>query len=147
MFTQWALPAYDGVKRVEGGIALKRLRQIVTKAVVAKGKKRTEERVTLSPTNKPTSILGCWVINHTCSAKRVGKFVEVTGKFDVNVWYAYSNHSKTAVFSETVHYKDKVKLHYREGEISVGEDVQYGCYKNQIVLKRSSLHVVQSLKL
>ncbi len=36
MFTQWALPAYDGVKRVEGGIALKRLRQIVTKAVVAK---------------------------------------------------------------------------------------------------------------
>ncbi|MGL6032054.1 MAG: outer spore coat protein CotE, partial [Kurthia gibsonii] len=51
MFTQWALPAYDGVKRVEGGIALKRLRQIVTKAVVAKGKKRTEERVTLCPTN------------------------------------------------------------------------------------------------
>ena len=111
------------MRQSEGGIALKRLRQIVTKAVVAKGKKRTEEKVILCPTNKPTSILGCWVINHTCSAKKVGRFVEVSGKFDANVWYAYSNHSKTAVFSETVHYKDKVKLHYRDGETGVGDDV------------------------
>ena len=56
--------------------------------------------------------------------EKVGKFVEVSGKFDVNVWYAYSSHSKTAVFSETVHYKDKVKLSFRDGEVSAGDDVR-----------------------
>ena len=31
---------------------------------------------------------------------------------------------KQLCFLETIHYKDKVKLHYREGEISVGDDVR-----------------------
>jgi len=96
---------------------VKRLRQIVTKAVIAKGKKRTESSEMLRPPNTPTSILGCWVINHHYSAKKVGKYVEVSGKFDVNVWYAYNNHSKTAVYTETIPYKDRIKLHYRDEEI------------------------------
>ena len=103
---------------------MKRLRQIVTKAVIAKGKKRTESKETLCPPNAPTSILGCWVINHNYQAKRVGKFVEVSGKFDVNVWYAYNNHSKTAVFTETVSYKDRIKLSFRDGDIIDSDDVK-----------------------
>lgn len=103
---------------------MKRLRQIVTKAVVAKGKKRTECVETLCPPNAPTSILGCWVINHHYQAKRNGKFVEVTGKFDVNVWYAYNNHSKTAVHTETIAYKDRIKLSFRDGEEVDSNDVK-----------------------
>lgn len=102
---------------------MKRLRQIVTKAVVAKGKKRTESSEVMRPPNTPTSILGCWVINHHYSAKKVGKYVEVSGKFDVNVWYAYNNHSKTAVYTETIPYKDRIKLHYRDEEIIDSNDV------------------------
>lgn len=102
---------------------MKRLRQIVTKAVVAKGKKRTESSEVMRPPNTPTSILGCWVINHHYSAKKVGKYVEVSGKFDVNVWYAYHNHSKTAVYTETIPYKDKIKLHYRDEEIIDSNEV------------------------
>jgi spore coat protein E len=102
---------------------LKRLRQIVTKAVVAKGKKRTESSEVMRPPNTPTSILGCWVINHHYSAKKVGKYVEVSGKFDVNVWYAYHNHSKTAVYTETIPYKDRIKLHYRDEEIIDSNEV------------------------
>lgn len=48
---------------------MKHMRHIVTKAVVAKGKKRTESCEVLRPPNTPSSILGCWVINHTCSSK------------------------------------------------------------------------------
>lgn len=102
---------------------MKRLRQIVTKAVIAKGKKRTESSEVLRPPNTPTSILGCWVINHHYSAKKVGKYVEVSGKYDVNVWYAYNNHSKTAVYSETIPYKDRIKLHYRDEEIIDSNEV------------------------
>lgn len=102
---------------------MKRLRQIVTKAVVAKGKKRVVSNEVLHPPNTPTSILGCWVINHEYKAKKVGRFVEITGKFDINVWYAFNNHCKTAVFCETIHYKDRVKLHYRDEEIIESNDV------------------------
>nr|WP_192597455.1 outer spore coat protein CotE [Sporosarcina limicola] len=102
---------------------MKNLRQIVTKAVIAKGKKRTEQTVTLKPPNCPTSILGCWVINHTHQAKRCGKFIEVTGKFDVNVWYSHQDHSKTSVFTESVPYKDKIRLHYRDEPTSRHEEV------------------------
>lgn len=102
---------------------LRQLRHIVTKAVIAKGKKRTECSETLRPPNSPSSILGCWVINHTYQAKKNGKFVEVTGKYDINVWYAYNNHSKTAVFSESVPYRERIKLHYRDEEPTGKEEV------------------------
>nr|WP_124070852.1 outer spore coat protein CotE [Filibacter tadaridae] len=102
---------------------MKNLRQIVTKAVIAKGKKRTEQTVTLTPPNSPTSILGCWVINHTHQAKKVGKYIEVSGKFDVNVWYSHQEHSKTSVFSESVPYKDKIRLHYRDEPTSGHEEI------------------------
>ena len=95
----------------------------MTKTVIAKGKKRTETTVTLKPPNSPTSILGCWVINHTHQAKKVGKFIEVTGKFDVNVWYSHQDHSKTSVFTESIPYKDRIRLHYRDEPTSGHEEV------------------------
>lgn len=101
---------------------MKHLRQIVTKAVIAKGKKRTESNEVLCPPNTPSSILGCWVINHTCQSKKHGRYVEVSGKFDINVWYAHHDHSKTSVFTETIHYKDRIKLHYRDKD-STGDEV------------------------
>lgn len=106
-----------------GGKELKNLRQIVTKAVVAKGRKRTESNEKLQPPNKPTSILGCWVINHTHQAKKVGKYVEVSGKYDVNVWYSHNNHSKTSVFTESISYKDRIRLHYRDEPTSRHEEI------------------------
>ncbi|MGG0643730.1 outer spore coat protein CotE [Sporosarcina gallistercoris] len=103
---------------------MKNLRQVVTKAVIAKGKQRTEKEVTLLPPNRPSSILGCWVINHTHSAKKTGSSIEVTGKFDVNVWYSHHDHSKTSVFTETVTYKDKIRLRYRDEPSSSKEEIR-----------------------
>ncbi len=95
----------------------------MTKAVVAKGKKRIESVETLCPPNVPTSILGCWVINHHYQAKKNGNFVEVSGKFDINVWYAYNQHSKTAVYTETVTYRDRIKLQYRDEKVKDTNDI------------------------
>lgn len=39
-------------------------REIVTKAVVAKGKKLFTTTGTINVSNTPSTILGCWVINH-----------------------------------------------------------------------------------
>lgn len=101
---------------------MKNLRQIVTKAVIAKGKNRSDSTVSLKPPNRPSSILGCWVINHTYQAKKAGNHVEVAGSFDVNVWYSHHDHSKTSVFTESIPYKDKIALHYRDEPTSSKEE-------------------------
>lgn len=39
-------------------------REIVTKTVIGKGKKIFSNHYNLTPEQVPTTILGCWVINH-----------------------------------------------------------------------------------
>ncbi len=39
-------------------------KEIVTKAVIGKGKKYFKDNYTINTENTPTTILGCWVINH-----------------------------------------------------------------------------------
>ena len=39
-------------------------KEIVTKAVVGKGKKYFKNSYSVNVDNKPTTILGCWIINH-----------------------------------------------------------------------------------
>ncbi|WP_433749956.1 outer spore coat protein CotE [Falsibacillus pallidus] len=89
-------------------------REIITKAVVAKGRKFTQSNHTISPPHHPSSILGCWIINHTYKAHKVGKTVEVRGYYEINVWYSHNDNSKTSVVTERVEYTDVIKLKYRD---------------------------------
>ncbi|MCG1020728.1 outer spore coat protein CotE [Sutcliffiella horikoshii] len=96
-------------------------REIITRAVTGKGRKFTQSKHTISPSHRPTSILGCWVINHTYDANKVDDTVEVIGRYDLNVWFSYSENTKTEVVTETVSYKDVVKLKYKDDN-SLGDD-------------------------
>jgi spore coat protein E len=89
-------------------------REIITKAVVAKGRKYTQSKHTVCPAHSPSSILGCWIINHKYEAKKVGKTVEITGTYDINVWYSYCDNTKTEVVTERVGYTDVIKLKHRD---------------------------------
>ncbi|GIN37448.1 MULTISPECIES: outer spore coat protein CotE [Heyndrickxia] len=89
-------------------------REIITKAVVAKGRKFTQSNHTICPPHHPSSILGCWIINHKYEAKKTDKKVEVFGSYDINVWYSHSDNTKTSVVTEKVDYRDIVKLNYRD---------------------------------
>ncbi|TDQ39722.1 outer spore coat protein CotE [Aureibacillus halotolerans] len=96
-------------------------REIIVKAVCGKGKKFTQCTHTISPNFKPTSILGCWIINHRYEAKRKGDCVVVEGRYDVNVWYSCENNTKTQVVTETISYKDEVPLKVKD-EHCIGEE-------------------------
>ena len=85
-------------------------KEIVTKAVIAKGKKNSTNKYTLETEEVPTTILGCWVINHTFNGTNLGNKVLVSGSFDVNVWYSYDNDSKTAVSTQKFNYSDTMRL-------------------------------------
>ena len=85
-------------------------KEIVTKAVVGKGKKYYRNTYTIDTESPVNTVLGCWVINHKFSGKEVNGKVQIDGSFDVNLWYSYDNDTKTDVVKETFHYKENVKL-------------------------------------
>lgn len=83
------------------------IREIVTKAIVEKGKKQIRFTTTVNSLNNVESILGCFVLNHSFSANRIKEAVEVNGKFELNVWYSHSSNTKTDVVKQVITY-DKV---------------------------------------
>ena len=92
-------------------------KEIVTKAVIGKGKKLFTTENTIKVSHAPSTILGCWVINHTFEGRGVNGVVHVTGGFDVNVWYSYNNDTKTAVATEHFTYEDKMNIRLKDGAV------------------------------
>ena len=64
----------------------------------------------------PSTILGCWVINHNFNGVKSGDSIRINGSYDVNIWYSYDNDTKTQVIKETNNYSEVVRLREREEE-------------------------------
>ena len=86
------------------------VREIVTRAVIAKGKKIFKICETVTPTNTPFSVLGCWIINHQFEACLNEKKVDLDGSFEINIWYAYDNNTKTDVSKSYTNYSGSVRV-------------------------------------
>lgn len=89
-------------------------KEIVTKAVLGKGKKSFKNVYTISTEEEPTTILGCWVINHQFKANETGEKIALDGSFDVNIWYSFDDDSKTAVFTKKIKYNELVTINLKE---------------------------------
>ncbi|MDI3256321.1 MAG: outer spore coat protein CotE [Kyrpidia sp.] len=85
-------------------------REIITDAVCGRGSRYSQMTYTIHPTNRPSTIGGCWVMNHSYEGHLIGDVVEVRGRMDINVWYAYNNNSETAVAKDTVSYVEHIPL-------------------------------------
>lgn len=81
-------------------------KEIVTKAIVGKGKKYFKNNYSIEASNKPSTVLGCWVINHKFKGYKSGEKIGVDGSYDVNIWYSYENDSKTTVINKQIKYND-----------------------------------------
>lgn len=89
-------------------------KEIVTKAIVGKGKKYFKNNYNIEASNKPTTVLGCWVINHKFKGYKSGEKIGVDGSFDVNIWYSYENDSKTTVVNKQIKYNDVFNVRVKE---------------------------------
>ncbi|MGD8191125.1 outer spore coat protein CotE [Brevibacillus ginsengisoli] len=87
-------------------------RLLIAKAVVGKGHKFSQTTHTITPTHTPSTILGCWIINNSFQAEKVGEAIEISGKCDVNLWYSFADNTQTEVKKESVSYVEKVPLSY-----------------------------------
>ena len=85
-------------------------REIVTKTILGKGKKTFITEHTITPEHVPTTILGCWVINHNFSGKKEMNKVTINGDYDVNIWYSYDNDRQTEVIKQNNSYQETVNI-------------------------------------
>lgn len=85
------------------------IREIVTKTIIGKGKKLIRLQETIEPDNEPFSILGCWIINNNFIATLNENIVNLNGSFEVNIWYAYDNNTKTDVAKQVINYDETIK--------------------------------------
>ena len=98
-------------------------KEIVTKAVIGKGKKFFKNNYTIKPETTPTTVLGAWVINHKFKGYKSGDKIGVDGSYDVNIWYSYEGDSKTAVVNKKIEYNDLFNLKVRDNSISDDTDI------------------------
>ena len=85
-------------------------KEIVTKAVIGKGKKFFENKYSVETEVTPSTILGCWIINHKFNGYERNDNVIVDGSFDINIWYSSDNDTKTNVINKTIKYSDEIKV-------------------------------------
>lgn len=132
-------------------------KEIVTKAVISKGKKLFTSNHSVLTTNDPSTILGCWVINHNFTGIKSSNDIVIDGSYDVNIWYSYDNDTKTDVIRETNHYKEIVHMRDREDdseEIIVRSLKQPNCIKvdidnnkiNYVIEKELGIELVSDVK-
>lgn len=98
-------------------------KEIVTKAVVGKGKKYYRNTYTVNTETRPNTVLGCWVINHKFSGREVDGRIEIDGSFDVNLWYSYDNDTKTSVITKNIPYREIVSVNQRQTTDSSTKDI------------------------
>ncbi len=114
-------------------------KEIVTKAVIGKGKKTFTSTNTIKPEIVPTTVLGCWVINHNFEGVKSGDKVRIDGSFDVNIWYSCEDDTKTEVVRQHNTYSETVQVRRRVASDTVNEEVivrslaQPTCTKAEIV--------------
>lgn len=114
-------------------------REIVTKAVVGRGKKIFSSNHEISLDVNPTNILGCWVINHSFSGEKINNEVFISGSFDVNLWYSNQENTSTDVVKDVINYKEKINIkscddkYDGDDEIIVRVVKQPVCVKAEIV--------------
>lgn len=114
-------------------------KEIVTKAVIGKGKKTFRNTYELRTTDKIDTVLGCWVINHTMSGSNDNGRVRINGSFDVNIWYSYDNNTKTNVEARKISYTEIVNVRLKESTTLTNDsEILITSLKNPTVIDVSS---------
>ena len=115
-------------------------REIVTKAIIGKGKKKFSSKSIVIPEIVPTTILGCWVINHNFRGYRENDRIVIEGSYDVNIWYSCLNDTKTEVVRRSDTYREVVQAPKKSNDAALidNEEIiirslnQPSCVKTEI---------------
>ena len=123
-------------------------REIVTKAVIAKGKKLFTSNGEVKVNNTPSTILGCWVINHNFNGVKNKDQVEIRGSYDINIWYSYDNDTKTTVTTRKFSYTDAINVPIKDnGKIESNSEIIVNALKQPTVTDVKIIGELVNLKI
>ena len=114
-------------------------KEIVTKTIISKGKKEYISNYEVETDIEPSTVLGCWIINHRFSGTNNQNEVFVNGSYDVNIWYSYDNDSKTSVTTKNISYNESMKLRVKDYD-SLNNN-------NEIIVRSLKQPTVQNVKI
>lgn len=96
-----------------GRLAMNDIREIVTKAVIGKGNRKFETTVMMPETpGLVMRVLGAVMTNHHVDARSSGDLIEISGSYEVHVWYTYDDDQQTEIVRTTIDYGDIIELHH-----------------------------------
>ena len=105
-------------------------REIVTKAVVGKGKIANNNEAIVSTVNTQSKVLGCWIINHYYLSSFENNRVVAKGKYDLHIWYGHNNDTDTLIHKQTIDYIEEFSLKMKNGEdLNVNNELITKCIK------------------
>ncbi|MBO4245270.1 MAG: outer spore coat protein CotE [Bacilli bacterium] len=105
-------------------------KEIVTKTVKSKCKKRINNNFNVAIDEYANSVLGCWIINHQFRGINNGDHVVVNGSYDINIWYSYDDNKKTNVYATTISYNDVINCSL---DIKSGDEIVVKALKQPTV--------------
>ncbi len=83
---------------------------ILTKTVIGKGYKTSKQKNIVKLGHVSDSVLGCWILNHKYKGEKKDAYTEISGSYEVHLWYSYENGKQTAVISEQVSYTEHAQV-------------------------------------
>lgn len=98
--------------------------EIVTKAVVGKGRIANDGEVLIDVEHNISKVLGCWVINHFFVSNFDNGKVFAKGRYDIHVWYGVDNDTDTVVHKQTVDYFEEFSLNVKN-DVEIKEDNEF----------------------
>lgn len=114
------------------------IREIYTKAIVAKGKKLSKNTYSFALNQKPNEILGCWITNHHYEAAIKNRIPKIIGTFDVHIWYSYQDELESMVEKHQVTYIDDMQVSKKEErDFEVNDQVKARCIEKPNCLSAS----------
>jgi spore coat protein E len=99
------------------------IREIYTKAIVAKGKKLSRNTYSFDLKEKADVVLGCYITNHHFEAVVKQGIPKIIGTYDIHIWYSIHNDLDTMIEKKQVSYIDEMQVIKKENREFEADDV------------------------
>lgn len=87
-------------------------REILTKAIIAKGDNQIFNQETIKTNKDVSKVLGCWIINHKYEINCTNNIVKIIGQFDAFLWYGFNNNTDSDLIKKTFTYQSDIPYNF-----------------------------------
>ena len=107
-------------------------REILTKAIIAKGEKKIKNKNSITIDHLISKVLGCWVINHSYNIIKEKQKVFVEGKYEAYFWYGYNDDTACGLCNKTFSYKEEIPFTFTQEKITFDDNIEIKEYIDKL---------------